>query len=450
MATAVIMPKFGMAQTEGTVIRWLKAEGDRVQKGEALLEVQTDKVDMEVEAPATGILSGLAVGPNATVPVTTLLAHIVSPGETFPAPALRQAPGAAGEPVELPAPRSPRLTPVAQRMAAEKGLDITQLREGTAAGRITKALVANLAAQPQTPPAATGEPIRATPAARRLARAADLALANVTGSGPQGRIQARDVEDALAGMNATLAVSPPAAQVATVAPTAKLPLQGMRKTIATRLTQSWQTIPHIMLTSTLDLTQAEQLRQRLGPEVAERHQVRLTLTVLLAKAVAAALIQHPRLNQWLVTEDGSLLRIEQPQINLGLAVALPDGLIVPVIKQAETLGLVTLARQVADLAQRARTGQLQPDEVSDGTFTLSNLGMFPVDHFTALINPPQVAILAVGQRQIAPRWDGHTFQPTPQVQLTLSADHRAVDGAVAAAFLAHLKELVEDPTRLLL
>ncbi|MCB9158934.1 MAG: 2-oxo acid dehydrogenase subunit E2 [Caldilineaceae bacterium] len=214
------------------------------------------------------------------------------------------------------------------------------------------------------------------------------------------------------------------------------------------MTQSWQSAPHVTFTSSIDMTQAEALRARLRDEV-EASGARFTPTILIAKAVTVALTRHPRLNAWLHEDGRDLVLTEHGHVNLGMAVALEDGLIVPVVKDAQTLGLAGLAQAVAALSQRARAGELAPADVMDGTFTISNLGMYPIDHFTAIINPPQVAILAVGRTQVQPVWDGAAFQPTPVMQVTLAADHRAVDGAVAAAFLGEIKRLLEEPARML-
>ncbi len=452
MATPVIMPKFGMAQEEGTVIRWLKQEGDRVEKGDVLLEVMTDKVDMEVEAQASGVLQGIRVGPGETVPVTTVLAYILEPGEALPqeaTPAARtQAPAPAAETAR---PSAVKASPVARRMAAEQGIDLSQLTGSGPGGRITKEDVLAAAQAADQAPDSSPEPgrVRATPAARRLAREAGIPLDGIPGSGPRGRIQARDVERHLAALAASAEPEAQPIPGPGARPEQAAPLTGMRRTIARRLTQSWQSIPHVTFTVSVDMRQAEALRQRLKPDV-EAGGARFTPTVLLALAVARLLPRHPRLNAWLQAEGDELLLTQHSQVNLGVAVALEDGLIVPVIHGAEELGLAALAQRIDDLSQRARRGDLQPQEVMDGTFTISNLGMFPVDHFTALINPPQVAILAVGRARMQPVWDGEGFQPAPVLQLTLSADHRAVDGAVAAAFLADLKAVLEEPARLLL
>ncbi len=456
MATPVIMPKFGMAQEEGTVIRWLKQEGDRVEKGDVLLEVMTDKVDMEVEAQGSGILQGIRVGPGETVPVTTVLAYILEPGEALPedatpAQATAQAASQASPTAEGTGTSAVKASPVARRMAAEQGIDLAQLRGSGPGGRITKEdVLAAVQAQASPQPGR----VRATPAARRLAREAGIPLDGIPGSGPRGRIQAADVAQHLvasaqATSPAPLPASPPAPSTPEAVPEQAAPLTGMRRTIARRLTHSWQSIPHVTFTASVDMRQAEALRQRLAPDV-EAAGGRFTPTVLLALAVARLLPRHPRLNAWLQPDGDELLLTQHSRVNLGVAVALDEGLIVPVIHGAEALGLAALAQRIGDLSRRARDGDLQPQEVMDGTFTISNLGMFPVDHFTALINPPQVAILAVGRAQMQPVWDGEGFQPAPVLRLTLSADHRAVDGAVAAAFLADLKAALEEPARLLL
>jgi pyruvate dehydrogenase E2 component (dihydrolipoamide acetyltransferase) len=474
MATPVIMPKFGMAQEDGTIIRWLKQEGEPVEKGETLLEVQTDKVDMEVESPATGVLRDIRFGPDVTVPVTTVIALVASAADEArirsgepPVPAA----GAAVPPLtapETPARSDGRVTPVAQRVAAAHGLSLQGVEGSGPAGRIMRADVeragelpspasATLPA-PEPPPPSDAGPRRATPAARRLAREAGLTLEAIAGSGPAARVQAADVERAKRQQQASsAAIHAPQGAARLDAPSATAaaavqsgaPLRGVRRTIARRVVQSWSAIPHIFLTSSFDMTRAEAVRAQLGPDV-EALGERLTPTVLLARATAAALLRHPRLNAHLVEEAGELLLVEHAEVHLGLAVALAEGLVVPVVHNAHTLGLATLAQQAGDLARRARANQLLPADIEGGTFTISSLGAFPVDHFTALIFPPQVAILAVGRATTQPMWDGSTFLPRPTLQVTLSADHRAVDGAVAAAFLADLKRLVEEPERLLL
>lgn len=455
MPTPVIMPKFGMAQEEGTIIRWLKQAGDVVAKGETILEVQTDKIDMEVEATADGILTDIRYGADATVPVTTVIAYIAAPGEaTAPTAASTSTTPATSTP-----PAEVRASPVAQRMAAAAGVDLAQLAGSGPAGRIVKRDVAEAlveaaaASMPSAPLVNAIGSIRATPAARRLARTHAIDLAMVTGSGPAGRVQAVDVMEAAqsGGREAASAAShlPVSFKPAATESPMGEPLRGKRRVIAARLSQSWQRAPHIFFTSAIDLTRIDVLTTELAAAVASGGG-RLTLTVWIARAVAATLARHPRLNAWLQLDGEQWVYRQHGMVNLGVAVALEDGLLVPVVHDAGGLGLTALAARIADLVARARSGQLTPDEVSGGTFSISNLGMHPVEHFTAIINPPEVAILAVGQAQIQPVWNGATFEPRRMVRVTLSVDHRAIDGAVAAAFLADLKSLLEAPVRLLL
>lgn len=462
MPTPVIMPKFGMAQEEGTIIRWLKQAGDVVKKGETLLEVQTDKIDMEVEATVDGILTDVRFGADATVPVTTVIAYIAAPGEVLasaqPAPA-EAAASARPAPESTPS-AEVRASPVAQRMAAATGVDLTQLAGSGPAGRIVKRDVAGAladvtsASAPATSIADVASPLRATPAARRLARTHGVDLTMLQGSGPAGRIQAVDVVEGAkrAGREALLAEAQPAVNSptteATEATTGEL-LRGKRRVIATRLSQSWQRAPHIFFTSAIDLTRIDALTTELAAAV-EAGGGRLTLTVWIARAVAAALARHPHLNAWLQPDGEQWVYRQHETVNLGIAVALEDGLIVPVVHDAGSLGLTALAARIADLVTRTRAGQITPDAVSGGTFSISNLGMHPVKHFTAIINPPEVAILAVGQAQMQPVWNGAGFEPRRVLEVTLSVDHRVIDGAVAAAFLAELKGLLEAPARLLL
>jgi len=455
MPTTVIMPKFGMAQEEGTIIRWLKQAGERVEKGETILEVQTDKIDMEVEATAAGILTDIRYGPDATVPVTTVIAYIAAPGEavTTAQDATTAARAGAGA--------TARASPVAQRVAAATGVDLTQVTGSGPAGRITKRDVVSAAdtataAHPlaaDLSPAQPADRLRATPAARQLARKHAIDLHQITGSGPAGRIQAADVAAGARSkeQGAVLAEPRPSGRDDSgegKSPAGE-PLRGKRRTIAARLSQSWQTAPHIFFTAAIDLTRIDALTAELGTEAAAAGG-RLTPTVWIARATVTALQRHPRLNAWLQL-DGEQWRYRQhAAVNLGIAVALDDGLIVPVVADAGRLGLTDLTARIADLAARARSSQITPDEVSGGTFSISNLGMYPVEHFTAIINPPEVAILAVGRAQVQPVWNGAAFEPRRLVHVTLSVDHRAIDGAVAAAFLAELKHLLEEPARLLL
>ena len=394
MPVPVIMPKFSMTQEEGRVMAWLVAEGDIVEKGDPLLEVETDKVTMEVEAPESGVLRGVAVKEGDVAPVTAVIAHIVLPGEVWRA-----------EPVKA--------TPVARRMAAAAGVNVGDV---PAAGKVRRQDVE-----------AYLDKVRATPVARRLARAQGVDLTAVNGSGPHGRVQAKDV------------VSP------VVEEKAVQPVSAMRRTIAERLTRSYQTIPHITFTVAADMTAVTDLRRRLN----ERGDgVKVSVTAVLVKVCAWALGRQPLVNaSWRV--DGIQLH---EQAHIGVAVALDDGLIVPVVQNAAHLGLAAIADQVQDLTARARNGRLQPADVQGGTFTISNLGMWGVEQFTAVINPPQSAILAVGRivkQPVVETAVGDELVIRPMMKMTLSVDHRIIDGAVAARFLQDVVAALEQPDRLL-
>lgn len=450
MATPVIMPRFGMTQEEATIVRWIAREGDRVEQGDPLCEVTTDKVNMEVEAPADGMLAGLRYGEGDTVPVTEVIAYLLAEGETLSA-VTKEGPGkATSQESVLVAPptaettptaaQTPTIkaTPVALRMAAAEGVDLGAIPGSGPEGLITRSDVAQYLARKGSPMA---EKPRATPAARRLARQGGVALSQIRGSGPHGRVQGWDVSAALELSASEEVKEIPPAEVTAFPwdqPRA-VKLEGMRRTIAERMQSSWQTIPHITITVEIDMSRASAMREAFnnraggaGPGI--------SMTAVLVKACAAALRQHPLLNSYFRNDE----LLVMPEVNVGVAVALDEGLIVPVIRQADTRSLPEIAEVVNALSHRAREGRLRPEDVVDGTFTLSNLGMYGVDRFTAIINPPQVAILATGRiakRYILDEIDGPVWRPT--MSATLSVDHRVVDGAYAARFLATLRGILE-------
>jgi len=440
VAVPVIMPKLEMVQETATVIEWLKQEREHVEKGEPLLTVETDKVTVDVEAPASGILAGIQVAPQQVVPVTEVIAYVLQSGEELP----EELPNGVEAPPSPPHHLAPAVaaTPVAQRLAAVHGVDLDAVVGTGAEGRITKVDVETALVIPSR---STVEPpldkVRATPSARCIARGRGVDLTAVTGSGPRGRIQAADV----------LAFTP----VPKVAPpqgVKTIPLQGMRRTIAERMTDSYQTTPHITFAVRVDTSGFEEARGQLNAKAEATGQHRVSATALIVKAVAWALQRHPWLNSTLRDEEIHLL----PEINVGVAVALEDarpmggGLIVPVVHQADRKGVAEIAAEVNELATRAREGRLTPADVAGGTFTVSNLGPFGIEQFTAIINPPQVAILAVGVSRPEPVVDEEgEVVVRPVMRMTLSADHRVVDGAVAARFLADLREALEAPALLL-
>ena len=408
MADEVKLPRLGQGMEMGTIVRWLKGEGDPVQKGDALYELDTDKVTQEVEAEASGVLLKIAVQ-QGEVPVGQTVAVIGEAGEDFSF-ADAGAPASAEKPAEAPT-REP------------------EREEGVAAGSAARAAPPTAASSAAT----NGGRIKASPLARRIARERGIELSTVRGTGPEGRIVAEDVERAQA--------APPAAPAALPAPVAtgeveSVPLSNIRKTIARRLTAAW-TVPAFELTVSADMTRANALVER----VRERDPVRVTVTDLLLKVCAQALARHPDVNVQFT--DDALLRF--PTANVGLAVATEQGLIVPVIRSAERLSLVEISRARADLVGRAREGKLKTSDLDAGTFTISNLGMFGVEQFIAVLNPPQAAILAVGATEDRPVALNGEVVVRPMMTVTLTVDHRAVDGAPAAEFLGSVKALLEDP-----
>jgi pyruvate dehydrogenase E2 component (dihydrolipoamide acetyltransferase) len=384
---------------------------------------------MEVEAPIDGILAGIQAQAGDMVPVTAVIAYIIQPGERVPdAPSTQPA----SHTTAVAASATPVATPVAMRMAQEEGVDLNQISGSGPAGRIQREDVARyLATQPSA-----SDKVRATPAARRIARENEIDLETVKGSGPNGRIQSEDVNQAKSATSPT-----PPQPAPTASADQRMPLSTMRRTIGRNLQRSMQEAPHVTFQIDVDMTAVLALSQR-ATQRRPADAGEVTITAVLTKAVAWALGQHPLLNSSL--EDDEI--VLHSAINIGIAVAIEDGLLVPVVKQADGKGISQISDEIRGLATRARQGKLKGNDLSDGTFTISNLGMFGVDRFMAIINPPQVGILAVGRtsQQFRPDGDG---QPglTPICTMTLSVDHRVVDGAVAARFLADLRTVLEQP-----
>ena len=392
MATEIKLPRLGQGMESGTIVRWLKSEGEPVEKGEPLYELDTDKVTQEVEADASGVLLRIAVQ-EGEVEVGHTIAVIGEQGEEVPEQ--EEAAPKKEAPSEAPAP-----APVS--------------RDGEPRERVR---------------------IKASPLARRIARERGIDLSGITGTGPEGRVVAEDVERGAA------APEPAAAPAAPVeAGEAEVrPLSSIQKTVARRMTEAWQ-IPVFQLFVSADMTRAQALRKRLV-ELHADEGAKPTVSDLLTKVCAAALMRHRELNAWW-REDSIELR---PTANIGLAVALPAGLIVPVIRSCERRSIAEIATARADLVERARAGKLQREDLDEGTFTISNLGMYGVERFTAVINPPQAAILAVGAIQEKPVAVDGTVEVRPMMDLMLTCDHRAVNGADGAAFLQAVKELLEEP-----
>lgn len=398
MATVVVMPKLGLTMTEGTIETWLKSEGERVEKGEPLLVIMTEKVTYEYEAPASGIVRVIIHQEGEAVPVATPIAVI------------------AGSDEELP--------------------DIEALERK----EVEVAAMAAPAVQGAVSGPTKGERIFASPLARKIAREEGIDLAVIQGTGPGGRVVKEDVMRAIRYR----AEAPPAAAKEAL-PGRVIPMKGIRRIIAQRMSESTRSIPHFFLSVEADMTGALQLREKLLEEVEKKAGVRLSVTDILVKIAARALRDHPIINSRI---EGEGIRLVE-EINIGVAVSIEDGLIVPVVRAADGKSLMEIAVTIKDLAQKARNGKLSVDDVTGGTFTLSNLGMFGIDTFNAIINPPECSILGVGRTVEKPVAEKGEVTIKPIAWLTLSSDHRIVDGAGASRFLQRLTELLENPYFLL-
>ena len=434
MPTNVVMPALELAQETGKVLRWLKAPGDRVERGEPLVEIETDKVTTEIESPASGVLGQVTAREGDVIPVGRAIAVILeAPGAGAPAPAAAPAgvaPGGAAAPSA-----AVKASPLARRTAELHGVDLAEVR--AAGARIKEADVLRSLADRQTAVLTEGPAPRrlASPKARRLAAERGLDLGPLRGSGPGGAVLAADVVAAVASAAprepAPAAAQPAAPGVGTV-----------WRIMAERMTASWTSVPHFYLFREVDVSRLVAWRDRAREGGGG---ARVTYTDLLVKLVAAALTRHPGVNAaW---RAGAILR--NPEIDIGLAVAVDDGLVVPVLRRADTLSLAEIVAVREDLVRRAQAGRLRPPDIQGGGFTISNLGMYGIDAFHAIVNPPQAAILAVGR--IADRVIAVGGQPVvrPTMMLTLSCDHRALDGARGAQFLATLAGLIEEPLALI-
>lgn len=436
MPTPFIMPKMDMDQEYVTIINWLKKEGEWIKKGEPVIEVETDKIASEIEAPESGILAGILYHENEEAPVTKVVAYILKEGESLDSvssPAKGVEPVAqASSPVSegtKAAESAVRATPLAKKVSADLGVPLDQVTpSGSKVTRKDVEAFADGRKDEVTPRVS----VPATPAARNLAAQRGVSLEEVVGSGPRGRVQAKDVPTE---------TSIPETTVTTI------PLVGKRKRIAERLTASYQSTPHIYLTVEVDMTAAENARKRINRIAKKDEQPTVSMTAFLAKIVAWALARNPKLNASLQTDRIELLE----DINVGIATAIDDGLIVPVIHGTDKLPLREISERLSYLTKQARDGALTAAEVSGGTFTISNLGMYGISSFTAIINPPQSAILAVGGlvRKPVVIDENDTVTVRPMMNLTLGADHRVVDGADAALFMVDLVKALESPEYIL-
>lgn len=401
MAFSVVMPALEMAQETGKLLAWRKKEGDHVSKGEPLLEIETDKAVVEVEAPADGILTGVKAFEGADIPVGQTIAWIVAPGE---------APPTETEP-PAPAARAGSHSKIEQPQAVPVSTAVVQQQEPSA---------------------------RISPKARRLAKELGVDIASVSGSGPGGEILASDIQAAADSATGTA--------VATLQKSGKIEMPtSLGRIMAERTTQSWTTVPHFFVSRDIDTSGLDKYRERVVSEIESSHEIRVTYTDLLVALVARALLKHPRLNaSW--NSEGIHLH---EYVNMGVAIAVNDGVVAAVIHNAHAASLAEIAMQRRDVAERARAGKLRPADISSATFTISNLGMYKVDQFSAIITPPQAAILAVGR--IADRVVAVEGKPAvrPVMTLTVSCDHRVADGARAALFLDDLAEAMREPAKVL-
>lgn len=395
MAVAVILPKLDEAMLTGKIIRWMKKEGDWVEKGESILEIETEKVTFEVEAEESGILSKVMAKAGDDVPVGATIAFILQPGEKAP---------------EVPEP--------VVTAKGEVRVEVPQLTK-------------------------EAEAIKASPLAKNIAKEHNIDLSLVAGTGPGGRITKEDVLRAVE--ESKVVAAPPAREEVALAEEEIVPLSSMRKTIARRMTESFQT-PHFYLTVEVDTQELGKTREQLMPLIESKIGIRLTVTDLIIKMVAKALEDNPSVNCAYV--DGAMKLFKR--IDIGLVTAVEGGLIVPVIRQANKKSLAEIAQARAELAQRARERKLSMEEMRGSTFTISNLGMFEIDQFSAILQPPEAAILAVGRiADKAVVRDGQIVI-RPMMTLTLSIDHRVLDGVIGSQFLQSLKNYIENPSNMLL
>jgi pyruvate dehydrogenase E2 component (dihydrolipoamide acetyltransferase) len=444
MPTPVIMPKVDMDQEKATIISWEKKEGEVIKQDETLLTVETEKVAIEVTSPANGILAGIMFQAGDVVPVATVIAQILKPGETLPhLPGEASPKSAPVHKAEKPPEKNHgsaevKASPLALRAAQKMGINIHDVPSENR--KILKEDVEAYAASLKTPvrsPETVQGKIAATPAARRISEETGIPLDSVHGSGPFGRVQASDLKGA--GTPIPASTSDRQAEI--------IPLTGIRAKIAQRMQSSFQDAPHIAETVEADVSRLEDTKTHLNEMAVLKGDGKVSLTGILIKLVAWALERNPYINSSLINEEIHLWK----EINIGVATALENGLIVPVVHNANQLSFSETAERINDLSLRARQGKLELGEVQRGTFTISNLGMYGINQFRAIINPPENAILAVGAAVRKPIVidDRDTIAVRPVISFTLSADHRVIDGVIAAKFLADLVNVVEHPEILL-
>jgi pyruvate dehydrogenase E2 component (dihydrolipoamide acetyltransferase) len=441
----------GYDMHEGKVVRWLKKEGEEVIRGEVIAEIETDKATVEYEAYTGGVMAMIVAAEGVTIPVGGLIAVITAPGEAIPediltdaalaaspAPAASEAPspGASAAPAESDG--EVRASPLARRLAKERGVDLSAITGTGPGGRITEA---DIPEQGAPAAASVNGYVKASPLAKRLARERGIDLATLSGTGPGGRITEADVPE-----HAPVAAAPGSAE--TVAPAGltseNVELSRMRQAIAKVTVDSWQSAPHFYVSVDIDMTKAMSFRRDVNDELdAEK---RVSVNDLIVKASAIAIGRHPKFNSFFRDDHLQM----NASINVGIAIALESGLIVPGINGCENRSLVEIAAASRDLAARANNGSLRNDEYSGTTFSVSNMGMFDIESFTAIIFPPHAAILAVGTVKEQPVVRDGELAIAQIMKATLSTDHRVADGAEAAQFIVEIKKLLENPISLVI
>ena len=450
MAKTLVMPQMGYDMDAGTLLRWLKQEGEEVERGEPIAEIETDKVNLEIESFDSGVVRKHLVTEGQTVPVGEAIAIIGDPNEPLDLPELN---GKQAEATPGTAEAAPQAQPV-QSAASQSNAP---------APDVSATQTSNNAVSDQVVERAPGERIRASPLVRRLAAEHDIDLTRVNGTGPGGRIIKVDVMPLIGRPQAapSAPAQAPSPTQAPAAPEAQQPmpaaqpvpagapeyemrdLSRIRKTIARRMSESFQQAPHIYISMSIEMTKALQLREQINAEVDQPQQV--SINDLIIKATALALRKFPMLN---AAYAGEQVRIYK-RIDINNAIATETGLISPFVPDADNKSLGQIASLMKDLAKRAREGGLTPEEYQGGTFTISNLGMFGVENFQAVINPPQAAILAIGTVKKEPVFQDGQFKPVDTMLVTAAADHRVTDGAEVSRFLQEIKRLLETPMLLL-
>ena len=436
MATNVLLPQWGMNMEDGTLTKWLVSEGDEIAQGQPLVEVETAKINSELESPAGGIVAHIIAAEGSLAKVGDIIAVIGEPGENPPRPEptaaspktpARRRPRSQG--ARDAAKAAPQVTPVARRLARDNSIALEDITGTGPRGRITEQDVRDAIDARQKPK------VQVVPRARMLARQEEIDLEDISGSGPSGRITVADVEQAIAELDAGAALADAVSEV--------VPLTGLRKIIADRMSMSVSTMAQVTLTTEVDVTELQKLRESLVSEWRPHRLRPLDLDIIIA-AVADALKAHPRMNAHLVDGEVRLLK----DVNIGVAVAVPDGLVVPVLRGADSLDLLGMARGMRTLADKTRKGQLGVDDMTGAGFTVTALSNYEIDAFTPIIDPPQVAILGLGRIQQKPVVRQGEIVARSMMHLSVTFDHRALDGVPVAEFMRTLSATLESPESL--